>query len=150
MIHPRPTRPRGFTVTIVLISLLLLFGIWAYACRTTSSLIQVETSRLQRQTSDQGAINALSQALQLLQYSPPPSPGGSASTYYMTLKVPDTTSIAANSTTVPSTWVYYQVVYQPQDSNSPCLHWQVQVSPVAADSVDPNKTLPSSVPVHWP
>ena len=65
--HPR----RGYSLTVVLVFLILMFALWSTVYRGTSSLIRVETNRALQQTRDQGAMNALAQALQLLQYARP-------------------------------------------------------------------------------
>ena len=62
MIGLRPSGPhRGFSMTTVLIFLILLFALWSAVYRTTSSLLRIETNRVLQQTRDQGAMNALAQ-----------------------------------------------------------------------------------------
>lgn len=144
MVPSRAPRPRrGYAMVVVLISLMLLFAWWNFVYRTTSGLLRIETSRLQRQTSDQGAVSAMSKALQLLQYSQP----GAGSTYFVTMSLPDTSSIAGNQTSVS-----YMVVYTAldPDPSTGAPRWSVAVSPVATDSVNPARMLPSGVPVQWP
>lgn len=140
-------RRRGYALTVVLITLILLFTLWSFVYRTTSSVVRIETNRLQKQTSDQGAMNALSQALQLLQYntpSDPSNPESTAFTYYVTLNLPDTSSLASNTTTV-----HYSVVYTLVQATNP-QQWQVQVTQVPEGSVNPATSLPSSIPAVWP
>ena len=68
--HPR----RGYSLTVVLVFLILMFALWSTVYRSTSSLLRIETNRVLQQTRDQGAMNALAQAIQLLQYSAPSDP----------------------------------------------------------------------------
>ena len=53
---------------MVLVFLILMFALWSTVYRSTSSLLRIETNRVLQQTRDQGAMNALAQAIQLLQY----------------------------------------------------------------------------------
>jgi hypothetical protein len=62
---------RGYSLTIVLIFLILLFALWGMVHRTTSSLLRIETNRVMHDIRNQGAMNVLARALQLLQYSQP-------------------------------------------------------------------------------
>ncbi len=106
----------GYTLTVVLISLMMLFILWSYAARTTSSLLRIETNRVLQQTRDQGAMNALAQAIQLLEYSAPPS----SKTYGVSISVPNPSGGCTTSS--------YTVVYTAcPDRGASC--WQVQVSP---------------------
>jgi hypothetical protein len=154
MIHPRSSRRcSGYTLTVVLISLMLLVGLWCFVVHTTSSLLRVETVRSMRATRDQGAMNAMAWALELLQYGTPSDPNNPDSvtfTYYVTLNVPGTSPITGTNTTPAYYMVVYTCLSPGSDTNPP--QWQVQVSPVSATSVDPTKTLPNSVtpPIAWP
>jgi hypothetical protein len=154
MIRLRPSRRRhGYTLTVVLITLMLLFALWSFVSRTTSSLLRIETSRLLTQMDNQGATNALAQALQLLQYSTPSDPDNPKSTefiYYVAMNIPDTNLVNYKVSTL-----YYKVVFTylsgsnpPRGSNLP--RWQVQVSQVPQESYDPTKVLPGSAPPAWP
>ena len=116
---------RGYSLTVVLVFLILLFALWGAVYRTTSSLVRIETTRVMQQTRDQGQMNALAQAIQLLQYSRP-NPTRPQFTYGVTLSVPNTYGSCGMST------LDYTVVYtfapiagNPGDPN----RWQVQVSP---------------------
>jgi Tfp pilus assembly protein PilX len=124
MIGPAPTRPRrGFTLTVVLIFLILLFAMWSAVYRTTSSLLRIETSRVLRQTRDQGAMNALGQAIQLLQYSTPSDssdPSRTTFTYDVLVTVQNT---SGGCTTTD-----YTVVFTARPDKGTNV-WQVQVSP---------------------
>jgi Tfp pilus assembly protein PilX len=68
--HPR----RGYSLTVVLVFLILMFALWSTVYRVTSTLLRIETNRVLQQGRDQGAMNALAQAVQLLQYSTPSDP----------------------------------------------------------------------------
>ena len=64
MIRPAPAGSRrGYTLTVVFIFLILLCALWSTVYRTTSSVLRIETERVLQQTRDQGAMNALAQAI---------------------------------------------------------------------------------------
>lgn len=120
-----PKTRRGYSLTVVLIFLILLFALWSVVYRTVSSLLRVETNRVLQATRDQGAMNALAQAIQLLEYSTPsdPSnPGRTQFTYGIQVTVPSTSGGCQTSD--------YTVVYSPLPAQGP-NRWQVQVSPGA-------------------
>jgi Tfp pilus assembly protein PilW len=72
MMKRRQLQPRrGYSLTVVLIFLILIFALWSTVYRSTSSLLRIETNRALQQTRDQGAMNALAQSIQLLQYATP-------------------------------------------------------------------------------
>jgi hypothetical protein len=122
-IHPNPRR--GYSLTVVVIFMMLLFALWGTVARTTSSVLRIETNRTMQQARDQGPMNALAQALQLLQYSKPPTNGGRTQfTYGLTVNVPnsDGTCGTLDYTIV---YTYSPVAGNPGDPNQ----WQVQVSP---------------------
>jgi hypothetical protein len=124
-IRPSPSR-RGYALTVVLISLMLLSSVWSFASRTTSSLLRVETNRVLQQTRDQGAMNALALAIQLLQYSTPSdskNPGRAAFTYDVTVNLPNSSG--------GCTPTDYTVVYTARPDLGP-KRWEVQVSPGAS------------------
>ena len=93
MIRPSLVRRRrGYSLTVVLIFMILLCALWSTVYRTTSTLLRVETSRLLQQTRDQGVMNSLARAIQLLQYSKPSdtrNPGRTQFTYDVQVSVPD-------------------------------------------------------------
>ena len=60
--HPAGNR-RGYSLTVVLLFLVLLFWLWAAVYRSTASLIRVETARATRDNLDAGMMNALAQGL---------------------------------------------------------------------------------------
>ena len=95
MIRRRQTQSRkGYSLTVVLIFLILLFALWSTVYRSTSSLLRIETNRVLQQSRDQGTMNAMAQALQLLQYSTPSdssNPGRTTFVYGVTMTVPATT-----------------------------------------------------------
>ena len=129
----RAYRPRrGYTLTVVLISLMLLFALWSYVSRTTSSLLRIETNRVLQQTRDQGAMNALARAIQLLQYSKPSdssNPGRTVFTYGLTLDLPNTSG--------GSTPTDFTVVYTARPDLGP-QRWEIQVSPGSSSVPLPN------------
>jgi Tfp pilus assembly protein PilX len=126
MIGPRHANPRrGYSLTVVLVFLILLFALWGAVYRTTSSLLRIETNRVLQQTRDQGAMNALAQAIQLLQYSKP-NPIRPQFIYGVTVSVPNTDG-SCGTATLDYTVVYTfaPIIGSPGDPN----RWQVQVSP---------------------
>jgi Tfp pilus assembly protein PilX len=117
--HPR----RGYTLTVVLIFLMLLFALWSTVYRTTSSLLRIETNRTLQQTRDQGAMNALAQAIQLLQYSAPydsSNPSRTVFTYGVSVSVTNPSGGCETSS--------FTVQYTPAPTQGASC-WQVQVSP---------------------
>lgn len=63
-------RRRGFSLTVVLLFLLLVMYLWAVVYRTTSTLVRVQTARIQRDMDDAGMRNALAQGLMYLEQNP--------------------------------------------------------------------------------
>jgi Tfp pilus assembly protein PilX len=123
-LHADPRR--GYTLTIVLVFLILLFALWTTVYRTTSSLLRIETNRILQQTRDQSAINALAQAVQLLEYGKPSSPGNPSRaqfTYGVTETVPNADGSCGAAT------LDYTVVYTYSPTPGDPNQWQVQVSP---------------------
>jgi hypothetical protein len=115
-------RRRGYSLTVVLIFLILMFALWSTVYRSTSSLLRIETNRVLQQSRDGGAMNALAQAIQLLQYATPSdsnSPNRSTFTYGVAMTVQDSTGACAT--------VNYTVQFAaaPQHGTN-C--WQVQVT----------------------
>jgi hypothetical protein len=114
---------RGYTLTVVLIFLILLFALWSTVYRTTSSALRIETGRVMQQTRDQGAMNALAQAIQLLEYSKPSDsthPSRTQFTYGIAVTV---TGVSGACDTTNFTVQYNSVTAQGPD------RWQVQVYP---------------------
>ena len=74
--------------------------------RTTSSLLRIETNRVLQQTRDQGAMNALAQAIQLLEYSTPSDSSNPSRTVF-TYDV----SVTVQNTSGGCTATDYTVVY---------------------------------------
>jgi len=147
-LHANP--PRGYTLTVVLVFLILLFALWGTVYRTTSSLLRIETNRVLQQTRDQGAMNALAQAVQLLQYGPPTNLGRTY-TYDVAVTVPIVP--VPEPPLPPCVTRDYTVVYTysqilpgyPEDIN----RWQVQVSPGSSPLLLPQ--IPPSGPIIlWP
>lgn len=150
MIHAqaRPSR-RGYTLTVVLLMLILLFGLWTFVIRSTSSLLRIETTRSLRQSRDQGVMNALAQAVRLLQYGYPSdsqNPSSLIFTYYVTTMIP--ISGASPITSADTKEASYKVVYTWVDQANQI--WQIRVT--SADSVDSTKMLPTVVTpsIAWP
>jgi hypothetical protein len=114
---------RGYTLTVVLVFMMLLFALWSTVYRTTSSLVRIETNRTLQQARDQGAMNALAQAIQLLQYSAPSdssNPSRTVFTYGVQVSVTNPSGGCETSN--------FTVVYSPAPSQGASC-WQVQVSP---------------------
>ncbi len=119
-----PSIPRrGYTITVVLIALALLLLLWSFVRRTTSSLVRIETNRVLQQTRDQGAMNALAQAIQLLQYGAPSDPNNPGRTVF-TYDV----SVPVQNTSGGCTPTDFTVIYTARPDLGPS-RWQVQVSP---------------------
>jgi hypothetical protein len=141
MIRSRQARvPKGYSLTVVLIFLILLFALWSTVYRSSASLLRIETNRVLQQTRDQGTMNALAKALQLLQYSTPSDPTNpdrTQFTYGVTVTVPST----MGSCTTAS----YTVEFSPMPTQGP-YRWQVQVTPGAYSVSLPS---PGAVP-QWP
>ncbi len=141
MIRPRHVNPRrGYSLTVVLIFLVLLFALWSTVYRTTSSLIRVESIRVAQQARDQGAMNALAQAIQLLQYSQPSdstNPSRTQFTYGVQITITSPSGACQTSG--------FTVQYDPVPAQGP-NRWQVQVSPGSYGVPLPN---PGANP-QWP
>jgi hypothetical protein len=127
-----PHSRRGYTLTVVVISLLLLFAMWCFVSRTTSSLLRVETNRVLQQTRDQGTMNALGRAIQLLQYSKPSNsnnPSRTVFTYDVSVSLPNTSGGCTSTD--------YTVVYTARPDLGP-QRWEIQVSPGTSSVPLPN------------
>ncbi|MGO9600632.1 MAG: hypothetical protein ACLP7Q_21850 [Isosphaeraceae bacterium] len=61
---------RGYSLTVVLLFLVLLLGLWAAVYRTTASFLRVETARVKRDDLDAGMLSALGQCLMYLERNP--------------------------------------------------------------------------------
>jgi Tfp pilus assembly protein PilX len=136
----RSQAPRGYALTVVLIFLILLFALWSTVYRSSSSLLRIETNRVLQQTRDQGTMNAMAQAVQLLQYSTPSDPSNPSRTqftYGVTVTVPSTTGSCTSAS--------YTVQFSPVPAQGP-YRWQVQVSPGSYSVPLPN---PGASP-QWP
>ena len=71
MTHAFSSRRRGgYSLTVVLLFLVLLLCLWAAVYRTTASFLRVETARVKRNDLDNGMLNALAQALWYLETNP--------------------------------------------------------------------------------
>lgn len=124
MMGRAPVRPRrGYSLTVVFIFLILLFALWTTAAGPISSLLRIETGRVQQQIRDQGAMNALAQAVQLLQYSTPSDPSNPERTQYTYGVQVTVTSVTSGCTTSDFT-----IVYTSRPDLGP-IRWEVQVSP---------------------
>ncbi len=123
-LHANPRR--GYSLLVVLVTLMLLSALWAAVSRTTASLLRIETSRILQQTRDQAAMNALAQALQLLQYGKPSdatNPSRTQFTYGVNVTVPNSDGSCG---TAP---LAYTVTYTYAPASGDTNRWQVQVSP---------------------
>lgn len=145
-------RRRGYSMTIALVFMILMFALWGAVYRTTSGVLRIETNRVSQQTRDQGAMNALAQAVQLLQYGKPPTNSGRTQyTYNVTVTVP-LVPLPSPPPVPPCVTLDYTVVYtyspvsgSPGDPN----RWQVQVSP--GSSPNPLPPIPTSGSITlWP
>jgi hypothetical protein len=119
----RAHKRQGYSLTVVLIFLILLFALWSTVYRSTSSLLRIETNRVMQQTRDEGTMNALGQALQLLQYSTP-SDSSNPSRSLFVYGVAVTVQSPGGSCTTTD----YTVQFSPVPLQGP-YRWQVQVSP---------------------
>jgi hypothetical protein len=141
MIRPSRARTRkGYSLTVVLIFLILLFALWSTVYRSTSSLLRIETNRVMQQARDQGTMNALGQALQLLQYSKPSDSSNPSRTLFVYGVVMTVQSANGSCTTTN-----YTVQFSPAPQKGTNC-WQVQVSPGTC-------TVPLPTPgttVQWP
>jgi hypothetical protein len=77
MIHAFSSRfrRRGYSLTVVLLFLVLLLFLWAAVYRTTASFLRVETARVKRNDLDNGMLGALAQALWYVETNPTPCAG---------------------------------------------------------------------------
>jgi hypothetical protein len=136
----KPHRRRGYSLTVVLIFLILLFALWSTVYRSTSSLLRIETNRVLQQTRDQGAMNALAQSVQLLQYATPrdsSNPSRALFVYGVTVPVEDPSGA--------STTADYTVQFTPAPEHGANC-WQVQV---AQGSYSVPLPAPGAIP-QWP
>jgi hypothetical protein len=85
--------------------------------------VRIETNRVLQQTRDQGAMNALAQAIQLLQYSAPSDPDNPGRTVF-TYDV----SVPVQNPSGGCTSTDYTVIYTARPDLGP-IRWEVQVSP---------------------
>ncbi len=78
MIHASSSRcrRRGYSLTVVLLFLVLLLFLWAAVYRTTASFLRVETARVNRNNLDSGMLGALAQVLLYLEKNPTPPLSG--------------------------------------------------------------------------
>jgi hypothetical protein len=67
-------RRRGYSLTVVLLFLVLLLGLWAAVYRTTASFLRVEMARVKRNDADAGVLSAMGQALMYLENNPSRNP----------------------------------------------------------------------------
>jgi hypothetical protein len=122
-LHVNPRR--GYSLTVVVIFMMLLFALWGTVARTTASVFRIETTRIMQQTCDQGPMNALAQAIQLLQYGKPPTNTGRTQfTYGVTVTVPNSDG-SCGTLDYTIVYTYSPIAGNPGDPNQ----WQVQVFP---------------------
>jgi len=72
MIHAFSSRRRrrGYSLTVVLLFLVLLLFLWSAVYRTTASFLRVETARVTHNDLDNGILSALALALLYLEKNP--------------------------------------------------------------------------------
>jgi Tfp pilus assembly protein PilX len=141
MIKSRWIRPsKGYSLTVVLIFLIMLFALWSAVYRSTSGLLRIETNRVMQQSRDEGAMTALAQALQLLQYATPRDSTNPSRTHFI-YGVSVTTLSTSGSCATSS----YTVQFTAMPQQGP-YRWQVQVNP--GSYVVPLPT-PGAIP-QWP
>jgi len=76
MTHAFSSRRRGgYSLTVVLLFLVLLLCLWAAVYRTTASFLRVETARVKRNDLDNGMLSALAQAFWYVEAYPTPCAG---------------------------------------------------------------------------
>ena len=142
MIKQERARPaKGYSLTVVLIFLILLFALWSAVYRSTSSLLRIETNRVLQQSRDEGAMTALAQALQLLQYAKPQDSTNPSRTQFI---------YGVNVNTLSSSGSCVAASYTVQFTAMPLQgpnRWQVQVTP--GSYVVPLPT-PGAIPQQWP
>ena len=61
---------RGYSLTVVLLFLILLLFLWAAVYRTTASFLRIETARVKHNDLDEGMLGALGKALWYLETNP--------------------------------------------------------------------------------
>jgi hypothetical protein len=118
----RENHRRGYSLTVVLVFLILMFALWSTVYRVTSTLLRVETNRVLQQSRDQGAMNALAQAVQLLQYSMPSDPSNPNRNQFIY-----GVSVTTQSPTGACESVAYTVQFTPAPQQGTNC-WQVQVA----------------------
>jgi hypothetical protein len=151
MIRPLHVNPRrGYSLTVVLIFLILMLALWGTVYRTTSSVLRVETNCVSQQSLDPGALNALAQAVQLLQYvtlSVPNPPSGTQYIYDVNVTVPIFPVPAPPLSPCGSEDFTVVYTYSPIAGVGGDLNrWQVQVSPGTYNV--PLPQISSTIP--WP
>jgi hypothetical protein len=113
MIPTHSSVRRGYSLTVVLLFLMLLLCLWAAVYRTSASFLRVETARVKRNDLDNGMLGALAQALMYLEKHPAALPLNGA-TYGITVPLnpnnpndPEGTNFTATftpATTLPNGW----------------------------------------------
>ncbi len=63
-------RRGGYSLTVVLLFLVLLLFLWAAVYRTTASFLRVESARVKRNDLDEGMLGALCKAIWYLETNP--------------------------------------------------------------------------------
>jgi Tfp pilus assembly protein PilX len=135
-----PSPKRGYSLTVVLVYLILLFALWSTVFRSTATLLRIETNRVLQQTRDQGAMNALAHALQLLQYSRP-SDSSNANRSQFIYGV----TVTLEGPSGACTTMDYTIEFSPAPQQGP-NRWQVQVSQGTCSVPLP---VPGAIP-QWP
>ncbi len=115
---PAPLRAmlrRGYSLTVVLLFLVLLFCLWAAVYRTTASFLRTETVRVKRNDLDEGMTAALGQALWYLETNP--TLARNAVTYGVTV------AVSPSNPNGPD----YTLTFTP--TSSPSNGWSITVKP---------------------
>lgn len=135
-----PSPRRGYSLTVVLIYLMLLFALWSTVYRSSASLLRIESARLLNNNRNEGAVNALAKAVRLLEYSKPSDPSHPARTHFeygIQVMVPN-----ALGQCEPRDFV---VEFDPEPDQGP-KRWKVHLFPGTSSVALPN---PGDSP-QWP
>lgn len=109
------SRRHGYSLTVVLLFLVLLLFIWGAVYRTTASFLRVETARVNRNDLDEGMMGALAKALWYLETNPTLSRS--------TVKYGITVPVSPNNPEGPN----FTATFTP--ATTPSNGWTIQVAP---------------------
>ena len=117
MIHAfssRCRRRRGYSLTVVLLFLVLLLCLWAAVYRTTASFLHIETARVKRNDLDEGMMGALAQALMYLEKNP----------------------LLSRYPAIPPYWTMYTVPVNPNDPEGTNTNFTATFTPAPLPSTN--------------